>query len=386
MVIFYFLFLGISSRHSESKPVEEMKPAEPDVVMRMTVQPMPKPKAVAVPKPPKVEPQAKPIPKPSRKYVRTDSSQAKGKVDHAELIGEHDTVARSTAEADANAPDRASVAGEKKDFNQQVASSYQDGKLERDSIAQKKVEEVNQPQPVPSRPPEKSQPDIMKERVSEKVAKSPEKKELRDSPNKVEVTESAEEIARLAELAKKKAEEEEQEEKRRQLAKQMEEARKEKERLERERAEMEAAKRKAEEERKKQLAKRESEAGFRANTTATQSLGSIRRKGSQASLNVKSTPTGRYMKKVSDSVAKEWYRRCGERADLLLPGSLTMYWFVKEDGTITPPQIKNQVAGGEIQKGITIQSINAAKIPPMPQAVKDELNGDPLYFQINFEF
>lgn len=357
------------------------------MVFRFSVQPKPEPKPAPVPvkEPEEAEVAKVTPPKPKQKYVRTDGSQTQGKVE-TDLIGEHDTVARSTADATDSAPDRAAVAGQKRDFDQQVASNHQDGNLEHDSIAQKKVEE-NTPTPPPAMPPKANEPEIVPEKPAEKVAKSPERKPLMDSPNQVEVTESAEQKAREAELAEKKAKEEAEEKARLELAKQLEEARMERERQEEEkRLKEEAEKRREEEKRKKQMAKRESEAGFRATTTPTESVGSIRRKGSQASLNVKSTPTGRYMKKVSDSVAKEWYRRCSERADLLLPGSITMYWFVNEDGSITPPQIKNQVAGGEIQKGITIQSINAAKIPPMPKEVREELNGDQLYFQINFEF
>lgn len=328
------------------------------------------------------KPIVKPVPKPTpdvakkveaerKRFVRTSSDQAQGAPKETNRIGDRNTVARSDAKARADAPDQAAIRGEKRESDESTNSNQQLGDLDSEAVARKAVPAVQPKSLIPPPPEDIVEP---KRESVPKVAKGAEKKDFVEMDEKVEVGKSAKErsdrVARGEDLKLKKEAEE---------------------RLERELAQKEAERRKreveekAEAERQRMAAIARRKAGFKPTVRAAESMGSIAASG-KASQNVAATPTGRYMSEVIKRVGKEWYKRCGERRDLLLPGSLTMGWFVYEDGSIDHLEIKGERNGGDIQKGITIQSIKAARNPVMPKAVRDELNGDPLYIQINFEF
>lgn len=346
------------------EPEEVELEADPEIVFRFQA----KPKTVS--QAPETVNKEKAEPPKRKRFARTSAEQEQGVAENADRIGDRDTVARSDAAARADAPDRAAVRGEKREDDETTNSSKQDGNLEHEAIAGQPSKSIDAPESaIPPVPEELAKP----REAQPEVAKGPEKRELMDLPDKVEVTESAEERAERMRLGERMKRDREMEE-----AREREMAKREAERKEREARE--------EAERKKRMAANQrSRPGFKPNVGAAETMGSLRRRG-KASQNVKATPTGRYTSEVIKRVGREWYRRCSEKADLLVPGSLTMGWFVYEDGSVKHLEIKGERNGGMIQRGITIQSIKAAKAPPMPATVRDELKGDPLYIQINFEF
>ena len=74
------------------------------------------------------------------------------------------------------------------------------------------------------------------------------------------------------------------------------------------------------------------------------------------------------------------------RRDFIVPGYLTVRFFVQADGRVKSVQFVGDIEGGEVQKGFTLQSIREADIPPMPPAVKSDMGGDALELLFNFYF
>jgi hypothetical protein len=124
---------------------------------------------------------------------------------------------------------------------------------------------------------------------------------------------------------------------------------------------------------------------FRGNQSKTAIQGSISRTGKSA-LDVADTPMGRYQAAISRAVEKEWQRNCVLRRDFIVPGYLTVRFYVQADGRVKSVQFVGDIEGGAVQKGFTLQSIRDAPIPAMPSAVKEEMGGDALELLFNFYF
>jgi len=124
---------------------------------------------------------------------------------------------------------------------------------------------------------------------------------------------------------------------------------------------------------------------FRGNQSKTAIRGNISRSGRSA-LDVADTPMGRYHAKLSRAIELEFQRNCVRRRDFIVPGYLTTRFFVDAQGRVKTVELIGEIEGGEIQKGFTLNSIRDAAIPPMPPAVKKEMDGDALELIFNFYF
>lgn len=124
---------------------------------------------------------------------------------------------------------------------------------------------------------------------------------------------------------------------------------------------------------------------FKGNQNKTAIQGSISRNGRSA-LDVADSPMGRYQAAISRAVEKEWQINCMKRRDFIVPGYLTVRFFVQPDGRVKSVQFVGDIEGGEVQKGFTLQSIRDAPIPAMPAEVKKEMGGDALELLFNFYF
>ncbi|MBC7980582.1 MAG: hypothetical protein H7Y36_08485 [Armatimonadetes bacterium] len=124
---------------------------------------------------------------------------------------------------------------------------------------------------------------------------------------------------------------------------------------------------------------------FRGNQSKTAIQGSFSRTGRSA-LDVVDSPMGRYQAVISRAVEKEWHLNCARRRDFIVPGYLTVRFFIQADGRVKSVQFVGDIEGGEVQKGFTLDSIRNAGIPAMPPAVKKEMGGDALELIFNFYF
>lgn len=396
------------------KPAEK-KQAVPtdDRTQPKQAQPQPQPMLAA---PPKAEPQPK-LPNPEERkkpavklapaHARTSDDQLAGIPEDTNLQGERNTLASSNAEANPNAANQASIQGEKSDIKEATNTSYQDGDL---AHMNKGGDAVTPP--VPPIPPEKTpdQPELDPKKLADKAVKEA-KSSVVESADRGEAFEKKEkklaiEASVLKDEVKKyldssnktlaeATEASSQAEVKKKSDKPMDaqEAQEKQDTIANKRADENAPKQKAEEEKQrkkasqpKQASSNKSKKGFRSEAKATRFEGSISRRSKAGSRNVKATPLGKYMATVSKQVEREWQRRCSMRADMLQPGTLRMGFILNDKGKILRIYTISQTYGSEMNRSITFQAINSAKLPPMPAAVKSIQNGDPIEFIYTFAF
>ena len=113
--------------------------------------------------------------------------------------------------------------------------------------------------------------------------------------------------------------------------------------------------------------------------------GTIRRRG-ENSLNVENTPIGRYKAKVNRIIEREWQRQCITHRNHILPGILTLRFYLDARGSTSEMRFIDEFQASEIQKGFTVQSVKTPKFPAMPKEVARELGGEALEFRLNFNF
>lgn len=125
--------------------------------------------------------------------------------------------------------------------------------------------------------------------------------------------------------------------------------------------------------------------GFSGFSRKTRVTGSISRRGKSA-LNVKNSPLGRYQALISKSVELQWRRNCDQHRDHIVPGVMSIRFYVDKQGNISGIKFQEVIEGSYITRGFTQRAIRQAKIPKMPKAVLKELEGDPLELIYNFYF
>lgn len=125
--------------------------------------------------------------------------------------------------------------------------------------------------------------------------------------------------------------------------------------------------------------------GFRTEAKKTRMEGTINRRG-ENSLDVENTPVGRYKAQINRLIEREWQRQCVTHRNHILPGILTLRFYLDARGRTSGMRFVDEFHASEIQKGFTIQSVRSPKFPAMPKEVARELDGEPLEFRLNFNF
>ncbi len=124
---------------------------------------------------------------------------------------------------------------------------------------------------------------------------------------------------------------------------------------------------------------------FEAHSRKTKVTGSISRRGKSA-LNVKNSPLGRYQALVSKAVELQWRRNCEQHRDHIVPGVISLRFYVDKDGKISGIKFQEVIEGNYIEQGFTQRAIRQARLPKMPKSVLKELDGEPLELIYNFYF
>lgn len=125
--------------------------------------------------------------------------------------------------------------------------------------------------------------------------------------------------------------------------------------------------------------------GFSGHSRKNRMIGSISRRG-KSSLNVKNSPVGRYQAQVSKAVELQWRRNCERYRDHIVPGVISVRFYVDTKGKVSGIRIQEVVEANYIEQGFTQRAIRQVKLPKMPQSVVKELDGDPLELIYNFYF
>ncbi len=125
--------------------------------------------------------------------------------------------------------------------------------------------------------------------------------------------------------------------------------------------------------------------GFRTESRKTRIRGSLKRQGRSA-LDVENTPTGRYRAQVYRVIEREWQKQCINYRNHILPGSLTLRFFVDQRGGVSGLRYIYEFQTSEIQKGFSVMSVRQASLPRMPRAVVKELDGEPMECELDLNF
>lgn len=125
--------------------------------------------------------------------------------------------------------------------------------------------------------------------------------------------------------------------------------------------------------------------GFSGFSRKTKVTGSISRRGKSA-LNVRNSPLGRYQALISKAVELQWRRNCEQHRDHIVPGVMSIRFYVDKNGKVSGIKFQEVIEGSYITRGFTQRAIRQAKIPRMPKAVLKELDGEPLELIYNFYF
>ena len=121
---------------------------------------------------------------------------------------------------------------------------------------------------------------------------------------------------------------------------------------------------------------------YRPMTRATRLSGSIDSRG-KASVSAMATPLGRYRKAISDAVGSSWYHHIGPRMDMFSLGTIKVLFTIDKDGKARNPRVLSNTSNESFEI-VTIESIRAAGIPPIPPDVLPVLDGGRI--EIDFSF
>lgn len=332
----------------------------------------------------KIKPLLKPLPKRKRKrdrrFAKTSAGQAGVPDQDTNIIGENDTRAASEMVPTPGAPeDMPSQDGSQPihpDHVETVNQTYQDGSVGGDRSGS----ETEEPQYATEGGRDLTVAEVktMPEEVAAKVEDVKVGGSAEDDANYLQ---QGEMIARLREKIKKENEEREAAEKKA-AEKAIREA------MEEDARQAIASRSKKESEKDGKGSEKEKDLkkdGFSGYTAKTRVTGSISRRGKSA-LNVKNSPLGRYQALVSKAVELQWRKNCEEHRDHIVPGVISLRFYVDKSGSVSGIKFQDVVGANYIERGFTQRAIRQAKLPKMPKNVLKELHGEPLELIYNFSF
>ena len=125
--------------------------------------------------------------------------------------------------------------------------------------------------------------------------------------------------------------------------------------------------------------------GFSGYSRQTRVTGSITRQGKSA-LNVRNSPLGRYQALISEAVELQWRRNCEQHRDHIVPGVISIRFYVDQDGDVSGIKFQEVIGANFIERGFTQRALRQVELPKMPKSVQEELKGESLELIYNFYF
>ena len=114
----------------------------------------------------------------------------------------------------------------------------------------------------------------------------------------------------------------------------------------------------------------------------TRLSGSVSNRGKSA-VAALSTPLGRYRKAISDAIGSSWYHHIGSRMDLFSFGTVSVVFIIDRNGKARRPRIITN-SSNESFEIVTVESILAADIPPIPPDILQTLKGGQIEMDYTF--
>ena len=104
---------------------------------------------------------------------------------------------------------------------------------------------------------------------------------------------------------------------------------------------------------------------FQPQTRKNELKGTITNRGS-AAVNAVDTPLGRYMRKVTSAIEKEWNRKRVAKSDFVTYGNIRLRFHVNRKGKVEGLKILNPDKANPIMQDFTLSAVLEAPIPPIP--------------------
>lgn len=114
----------------------------------------------------------------------------------------------------------------------------------------------------------------------------------------------------------------------------------------------------------------------------TRLSGSVSNSGRSAVASL-ATPLGRYRKQITDAIGSSWYHHIGPRMDLFSYGTVSVVFTIGRDGKARRPKVVSN-SSNESFEIVTLESILAADIPPIPPDIVPTLQGGQIEMDYTF--
>lgn len=119
------------------------------------------------------------------------------------------------------------------------------------------------------------------------------------------------------------------------------------------------------------------EAAFSPEHHKNRMKGSLSNIGRTAAVDAEATPLGQYKKVVNRAIERRWHQLRMENESFLSFGSLRIRFEVQRDGRVRGLRVLHEDANA-VMTSFSLQAINSAKIPPMPDEIVNLLGNDGL--------
>jgi outer membrane biosynthesis protein TonB len=114
----------------------------------------------------------------------------------------------------------------------------------------------------------------------------------------------------------------------------------------------------------------------------TRLSGSVSNRGKAAVASM-ATPLGRYRKAISDAIGSSWYYHIGHRMDLFTYGTVSVVFTIDRNGKARRPRVLSNTSNESFEI-VTLESILAAEIPPIPPDILPTLDGGQIEIDYTF--
>jgi outer membrane biosynthesis protein TonB len=121
---------------------------------------------------------------------------------------------------------------------------------------------------------------------------------------------------------------------------------------------------------------------FQRQARPTRLSGNVSNRGRSAVASL-ATPLGRYRKAISDAIGSSWYHHIGPRMDLFSYGTVSVVFIIDRNGKARRPRVVAN-SSNESFEIVTVESILAADIPPIPPDIVPTLQGGQIEMDYTF--
>lgn len=121
---------------------------------------------------------------------------------------------------------------------------------------------------------------------------------------------------------------------------------------------------------------------FQRQARPTRLSGSLSNRGRSAVASL-ATPLGRYRKAISDAIGSSWYHHIGARMDLFSYGTVSVVFTIDRSGKVRRPRVVSNTSNESFEI-VTVESILAADIPPIPPDILPTLEGGQIEMDYTF--